>query len=189
MEITEKLYVTDRKSWRVWLKANYKSKKEIWLIYYHKNSGKPRIPYNDAVEEALCFGWIDSIVKKHDAESSAQRFSPRNPRSGYSEPNKERLRKLIRQGKVVKEVRDAVAGILDEEWEMPEDILNEIKSNAEAWKHFQRFPESYRRIRVAYVDGARKRPEEFRKRLDNFIRKTAKNRKFGYVDIEDITSG
>lgn len=83
--------------------------REIWLIYYHKDSGKPRIPYNDAVEEALCFGWIDSTVKNIDAERYAQRFSPRNPKTAYSQTNKERLRRLIAAGKVIPEVLAVIA--------------------------------------------------------------------------------
>ena len=81
MEIKQTLYITDKKAWRSWLKKHYKTEKEIWLVYYKKNTGKPRIPYNDAVEEALCFGWIDSIVKTLDTERVAQRFSPRKPRA------------------------------------------------------------------------------------------------------------
>ena len=69
MEIGKTLYVANRREWRAWLRKNYKKERDIWLIYYKKDSGKPRIPYNDAVEEALCFGWIDSIIKKMDAVS------------------------------------------------------------------------------------------------------------------------
>ena len=78
MEIGKTLYVANRREWRAWLRKNYKKERDIWLIYYKKDSGKPRIPYNDAVEEALCFGWIDSIIKKMDAERFVQRFSKRN---------------------------------------------------------------------------------------------------------------
>jgi uncharacterized protein YdeI (YjbR/CyaY-like superfamily) len=78
MEIGETLHVTTRKAWRSWLKGHYQSKAEIWLVYHKKESGKPRISYNDAVEEALCFGWIDSTAKKLDEERFAQR-PPRSP--------------------------------------------------------------------------------------------------------------
>src|SRR3989344_2059161 len=100
----ETLYMTRRDDWRAWLEKNHKRKKEVWLVYYKKSSGKPRISYDDAVEEALCFGWIDSTVKKIDSESFAQRFTPRNPKSAYSQPNKERLKKLVEKGKVIKQV-------------------------------------------------------------------------------------
>ena len=77
MEVTKTLYVTNREEWRNWLKEHYSSEEEIWLIYPRKATKKPRIPYNIAVEEALCFGWIDSIIKKLDQERTVQRFSRR----------------------------------------------------------------------------------------------------------------
>ena len=104
MEITKTLYVTDRADWRTWLQTNYKTASEIWLVYYKKSSGKPTIAYNDAVEEALCFGWIDSIEKGIDNEKFAGRFTPRNPKTPYSESNKIRLRKLLAEDKVLPEV-------------------------------------------------------------------------------------
>ena len=94
MEIGKTLYVTDRDAWRAWLAGHYQSEPEIWLIYYLKATGKARIPYTAAVEEALCFGWIDSIVKKVDEQRTAQRFSPRKLGSSYSQTNIERLRRL-----------------------------------------------------------------------------------------------
>ena len=105
------LYAPNRGQWRTWLKEHYKSEKEIWLVYYKKHTGKPRIAYNDAVEEALCFGWIDSTVRRIDADRYAQRFSPRKKGSGYSRSNMERLALLAKQGKVMKEVLAAAGGI------------------------------------------------------------------------------
>src|SRR5678816_1908335 len=104
MKISQTLYITKRKDWRSWLKKNYKTEKEIWLVYPKKATGKPRITYNDAVEEALCFGWIDSIAKKFDEDHTAQRFSPRRPKVKYSQANIERLRSLVAAKKVVKDV-------------------------------------------------------------------------------------
>ena len=92
MEIGKTLYVDTREAWRAWLAANFQTAAEIWLVNPNKASGRPRLLYNDAVEEALCFGWIDSTVKKLDAETAAQRYTPRNPKSSYSQMNKERLR-------------------------------------------------------------------------------------------------
>jgi len=100
MNITKTLYVKNRKDWRVWLEKHHATEKEIWLIFYRKNSGKPIIPYNDAVEEALCFGWIDSIEKGIDHERFAQRFTPRKPKSQWSEANKERVRRLSKEGRM-----------------------------------------------------------------------------------------
>jgi uncharacterized protein YdeI (YjbR/CyaY-like superfamily) len=185
MEITKTLYVTNRKDWRLWLSKNHSKEKEIWLVYYKKDSGKPRIPYNDAVEEALCYGWIDSTIKKIDEEKFAQRFSPRKSSSVLSEMNKQRLRKLILEKKMTKAGLDAVSHAFNPEEEkflISEDILKEIKKDKQAWENFQNLPESYKRIRITYIEHSRKRGEkEFKKRLNNFIKLTSKNKKFGYV--------
>lgn len=180
MNVTKTLYVTSREDWRKWLKKHSKTEKEIWLVYYRKQTGKPRIPYNDAVEEALCFGWIDSIVKNLDQERFAQRFSVRNPKSAYSQTNRERLRKLIEQGKVMKEVLVTLGDISAEKFEIPRDILQALKANKRAWSNFQAYSGSYQRIRIAYIDGARHRPDEFDKRLKHFIKMTEKNKQFGF---------
>jgi len=179
------LYVTNRDEWRNWLQRHYNSdEKEIWLIYPRKATKKPRIPYNVAVEEALCFGWIDSIVKKLDQERTVQRFSRRKSNSNYSQTNKERLKKLIKQGKVIPEILDSLSKVDLDNFEYPDDILRAIRENKQAWENYQKYSESYRRIRVAYIDTVRKRPGKFEKRLQNFIQKTAKDNQFGY-GIED----
>jgi uncharacterized protein YdeI (YjbR/CyaY-like superfamily) len=184
MDITQTLYITNPKDWRNWLKKHYKTENEIWLIYPKKGTGKPRIEYNDAVEEALCFGWIDSIVKKLDNDHTVQRFSPRKPKAKYSQANIERLRSLVAKKKVIKEVAETVGDILNEKFVIPPDILKAIKANKEAWKNFQKFSESYIRIRIAFIDGARHRPEEFKKRLRYFIQMTGKNKMFGFGGID-----
>jgi uncharacterized protein YdeI (YjbR/CyaY-like superfamily) len=184
MEITQTVYVTDPKEWRVWLGKHYKSEKEIWLIYYKKHTGKPRIAYNDAVEEALCFGWIDSIVRKLDEDRTAQRFSPRKPGSGFSQPNIERLRHLVAQGKVVDEVLESLGDVLEQEFVFPQDILAAIMADELAWENYQNFSEAYQRIRIAFIEAARKRPEEFQKRLRYFIKMTRKNKLIGFGGIE-----
>ncbi|HXQ38572.1 MAG TPA: YdeI/OmpD-associated family protein, partial [Anaerolineales bacterium] len=164
MEIKQTLYVTNPKDWRKWLKKHYKTEKEIWLVYPKKATGKPRITYNDAVEEALCFGWIDSIVKKRDEESTAQRFSPRKPNAKYSQANIERLRTLVAKKKVTKAVAESIKDVLNEKFKIPPDISKAIKANQKAWKNFQKFSDSYKRIRIAFIEGARNRPQEFKKR-------------------------
>jgi uncharacterized protein YdeI (YjbR/CyaY-like superfamily) len=184
MEISKTLYVTQAKDWRNWLKKNYKTEKEIWLVYPKKATGKPRIEYNDAVEEALCFGWIDSIIKTLDDERTVQRFSPRKPKSSYSQANIERLRNLVAKKKVIKEVTETLGDILEEEFIFPPDIMKAIQANKEAWKNHQKFSDSYKRIRIAFIDGARKRPEEFKKRLRYFIEMTEKNKIIGFGGIE-----
>ena len=100
MEIGETIYVTTGDEFRKWLLKNHKTKKEIWLIQYKKATKKPSINYVDAVEEALCFGWIDGLEKSMDTERYALRFSPRRPKSNWTNTNKERARKLIAEGKM-----------------------------------------------------------------------------------------
>jgi uncharacterized protein YdeI (YjbR/CyaY-like superfamily) len=180
MQITKTLYAPDRQAWRAWLMEHYRDEDEIWLIYYRKQADKPRIPYNDAVEEALCFGWIDSTVKHLDDERLAQRFSPRKPNSGYSQTNKERLRWLVARNQVMPNVLATAGDISSEQFEIPPDILQALQANEQAWHNFQRYSGSYQRIRVAYVDSARDRPGEFEKRLKHLVRMTAQDKQFGY---------
>ena len=184
MEIGETLYVSERRDWRRWLEANFESAREIWLVYPNKASGERRILYNDAVEEALCFGWIDSIVKKVDSLNAAQRFTPRNPKSGYSQLNKERLRWLAEEGQLHPSVRKSVEDVLNEEYVFPTDILEAIRANGEAWSHFQRCSPAYQRIRVAYIDGARAQPEVFTSRLESLLRASEKGRQIGYGGVD-----
>lgn len=184
MEITQTLYVTNRDDWRNWLKEHYRSEQEIWLIYYRKDAGKLRIPYNDAVEEALCFGWIDSIMKNLDHERFVQRFSPRKRKSDYSQTNKERLKRLINQGKIIPEVLDSLSEVDLDDFVFPADITAAIRENEQAWENYQKYSESYRRIRIAYIDAGRKRPGEYEKRLKHFIKMTEKDKQFGF-GIED----
>lgn len=193
MELGETLYVTNRKQWRAWLSKHHKTKKEIWLVYYRKDSGKPRIPYNDAVEEALCYGWIDSTYKPVDAESHAQRFSPRRKGSPVSPMNKERIRRLIAKKKMTKVGMESIGHELTEDikktsasdqlkaYKMPQDILDALKADPVVWENFQKFPETYKRIRVGWIEGARHRPETFKTRLNYFIKMTGKNKRFGMV--------
>jgi uncharacterized protein YdeI (YjbR/CyaY-like superfamily) len=136
------------------------------------------------VEEALCFGWIDSINKKLDDDHTVQRFSPRKPKSKYSQANIERLRYLVAKKKVIKEVAEILDDVLSQEFVIPPDILKAVKANKKAWEHFQAFSDSYIRIRIAFIDGARTRPEEFKKRLRYFVEMTEKNKMFGFGGIE-----
>jgi uncharacterized protein YdeI (YjbR/CyaY-like superfamily) len=193
MKVGKTFYATDRKQWRSWLAKNHQSEPEIWLIYYKKNSGMPRIPYNDAVEEALCYGWIDSTTKPNDKESYLQRFSPRRKNSKLSEMNKERVHRLIKKKKMTRFGLESIRHHMDhgaknskrlpvlKKFTMPEDILNELKAHSVAWKNFQKFPESYKRIRIGWIDGSRNRPDYFGIRLRYFIKMTEKNKMFGMV--------
>lgn len=184
MNITQTLQVTEPAEWRRWLRKNHKKQKEIWLIYYKTHTGRPRISYNDAVEQALCFGWIDSTAKSLDADRTAQRFTPRRPGSPYSQANKERLRYLAERGELSKDILDSVQDILKEEFVAAPDILEAIRSNPQAWKHYTNFTDSYKRIRLAFIEGARSRPAEFEKRLRYFIKMTALNKQYGFGGIQ-----
>jgi len=188
MEIKNTLYVTKRKDWRKWLIKNHKKQKEVWLIYYRKKTGKTRIPYDDAVLEALCYGWIDSIVKKIDEERFAQRFSPRRKNSILSQMNKERIRELIKEKKMTKVGLEAIAHVFNpktdktEKLIIPNDILKELKANKNAWKYFQKMPLPYKRIRIAYIESYRQYDINiYKKSLAYFIKKTAQNKQIGFV--------
>lgn len=184
MEKLKTLYTTSRKDWRLWLEKNFDKEKEIWLVYPNKASGKPRISYNDAVEEALCFGWIDSTVKSINRDSCAQRFSVRNPESSYSQANKERLTWLLQNNLLHPLMLDTANRIVKEKFVFPPDIIKAIKSDRVAWKNYRTFSPSYQRIRIAYIDAARNRSDEFQKRLENFIEKTRENKQMGFGGIE-----
>jgi uncharacterized protein YdeI (YjbR/CyaY-like superfamily) len=188
MKLGKILYVTERNAWRSWLAKNCDKEKEIWMVYYKKSSGKSRIPYNDAVEEALCYGWIDSIVKKIDEERFAQRFTPRRPSSKLSEMNKERIRKLIVQKKMTPAGLNAIKKVFDMEKDdsnkffIPDDIIKSLKKDKLVWKNFQKFPESYKRIRIGYLESQRRHSEEaFQKSIRYLIKMAARNKRFGFV--------
>ena len=175
-----RLFVSNRNDWRAWLEANHASAPEIWLIYPRKASGQPRIPYNDAVEEALCFGWIDSITRGIDDQRYSQRFTPRRSGSPLSQTNLERLRRLIERGAVLPNIVESVAGEIEAEFEWPQEIVSALKADEQAWANFQTYSEAYQRIRVAYVESRRNKPEEFAKRLANLVTKTAAGKQFGF---------
>ena len=182
MKIGKTLYVTNRKDWRLWLQKNHNKEKEIWLIYYRKSSGKLRIPYNDAVEEALCYGWIDSILKGIDEEKFAQRFTPRRLGSSISEMNKERVRRLIKSKLMTSIGLKKISFDRKEKFTIATDILEALKLNAQAWKNFQKFSIGYKRVRIGYIEDARTYDKKiFQNRLNHFIKMTAKNKKFGMV--------
>ncbi|MGH2490476.1 MAG: YdeI/OmpD-associated family protein [Candidatus Limnocylindria bacterium] len=181
MKITRTLYVHRVADWRAWLRKHHKTSREIWLIYYRKSSGKPRISYKDSVDEALCFGWIDSTQKKLDDERLAQRFTPRRPGSKTSEMNKARARRLVRERRMTAAGLAAIGSLKTQRLVVAADVRAAFEGDPIAWKRFQRFPAAYRRIRLAFVEAARGRPAEFQRRLANLVRKSAKNERFGMV--------
>jgi uncharacterized protein YdeI (YjbR/CyaY-like superfamily) len=185
MEVTETFYPKTREEWRSWLAQHHDHLSEVWLVTYRVRAGKPSVTYSDAVEEALCFGWIDSTRKALDDDRLAQRFSPRRPGSRFSQTNRERLARLVSAGRVLPSVLAQLADWSPGAFAIPDDIVKALRADASAWKNWRRFPLPYRRIRAAYVDAARDRGAEFDKRLDSLVRKTAKGKQFGY-GIEDF---
>ena len=132
MEITQVFCPPTREAWRLWLEANHRTATEIWLQTHSIKSGNPRVPYDDAVEEALCFGWIDGITKKYDDTSSVQRYTPRRPKSNLSELNRQRIFKLIRQGKMTEAGLAPIRHLLgseDDPLVIPDDVVTVFQNN------------------------------------------------------------
>ena len=188
---SDQLYVTNRKEWREWLKKNHSKKNQIWLIYYKKHTGTPRIPYDDAVEEALCYGWIDSTVKRIDEETFMQKFTPRNKNSIWSKLNKQRVEKLIKSGKMRKAGMDRVGDAKrNGEWdaaysikdvvEIPPALKRALTKNKKAKENFDKFAPSYRRNYIGWVANA-KRQETIDRRVTEVVKRAEKNMKPGMM--------
>jgi len=176
------LDVSTRAAWRAWLTANHARKKEVWLVLHSKASGRSSLAYNDAVDEALCFGWIDSIVKKVGTHSRAQRFTPRRIGSPVSEMNKARARRLVRERRMTASGRAALGLALRREpLVVASDIRRALRAEAGAWARFEKLPQAYKRIRLGFIEGARGRPEVFATRLGYFVRMTARGKRYGMV--------
>ena len=172
MATRKTLYVTTRQQWRDWLAKHGQSETEVWLIYYKKESGHPRIPYDDAVEEAICFGWIDSIVKRMDDEKFAQKFTPRRDGSRWSPLNERRVRKLIKEGRMTEagmaKVDPAILGNRsrgksgESDGNLPAFVKAALMTSAMAWKNFRSLSPSRQRAYVRLIMDAKK--EETRNR-------------------------
>src|SRR3982751_82670 len=183
------IHPTTRADWRSWLAANHDREKEIWLVYNKRHTGQPRVEYDDAVEEALCFGWIDSIVRTIDENRYAQKFTPRKAKSKWSASNIERLARMMREGKMTpagmakappaegnaaavvppaKRVGDAVPGYIEEA----------MRANGAAWTNFSSLAPSHRRQYVGWIEDAKKE-ETRRKRLAEAVGLLAQGKKLG----------
>lgn len=175
----------NRQEWRQWLAEHFETETEILFVFPTKSSGEASISYNDAVEEALCFGWIDGVAGSIDETHGTRRFTPRRKGSPYSRPNIERLVWLEKQGMIHPKVRESVLPIINEPYIFPKDIMAEIEKDSFVLANYESFSAPYQRIRIAYIDAARKRPDEFEKRLANFISKTKEGKMImGYGGIE-----
>ncbi len=173
-----------RAAWREWLLKNHARTEGIWLISYKKGTGKPRFDYEEAVEEALCFGWIDSKPNKLDDERSMLWFAPRKAGTGWSAINKARVEKLISSGamapaglaKIKAAKADGSWNALDavESLELPPDLVEAFQKNATAKSFFDAFPRSVKRAILEWIASAKK-PETRKKRIQETVSQAARN--------------
>lgn len=158
------LFFKTRADWRKWLTKNHKTCTEVSVGYYKKAAGKPTINYEESVEEALCFGWIDGIRNARDEESYVMRFTPRKPKSMWSLINTNRVEKLIAEGKMkpagLKAIEDGKASgnyhkpyTLKGETEIPEDFLKAMQRRPKAWEFFQSMANSNKFAYIHQIDA------------------------------------
>lgn len=183
----EDVEVTGRDQWRAWLAANHAASPGVWLVTYKKTGGRPQlhVPYDDAVEEALCFGWVDSRPNKLDVDRSKLLVTPRKPGSPWSAPNKRRVAALLDAGlmtpaglaKIEAAKRDGSWEALDtvEALEVPPDLGTALAANAAAETNFGAFPPSVKKPLLWWVASAR-RPETRAKRIARVVAEAAENR-------------
>lgn len=187
----EKLTFKNREGWHKWLLKNSAKEKEVWLIYYKKHTKKPTISYDDAVEEALSFGWIDSTGKSIDDEKYMQRWAPRRRGSVWSEINLQRVKKLIREGRMTKvgmeKAKDVLSGkvkaepaVISGKIGMPQELERELKKDKKAWDNFDKFSPSTKKLFFWSIESA-KLPETRKKRIKKAVIAAKENNKFGYM--------
>jgi uncharacterized protein YdeI (YjbR/CyaY-like superfamily) len=180
------VYAKDRNEWHDWLLKNHAVSSGVLLVFYKKRSGKPSISYDDAVEEALSFGWIDSRVNSLDEERYMQVFTPRKPRSSWSKLNKQRVERLIKNGlmtaagleKVEAAKRDGSWNTPDatEDLQIPADLTEALASNKRAYGNFTAFSDSSKKIIVQWIGDA-KRPETRKRRIEKTVELAGENKK------------
>jgi uncharacterized protein YdeI (YjbR/CyaY-like superfamily) len=179
-------YPRDRQEWRAWLAENHATSKAIWLIYYKKDSGQPFVAYHEAVEEALCFGWIDSTVNKLDDGRFLQFYTPRKAKSGWSGLNKRRIESLMQQGlmmppglaKIEIAKKDGSWTLYDdiETLTIPEDLQQALVANEAANTYFEAFSPSAKKGILWWIKSA-KRPETRAQRVEETVRLAAQNKR------------
>jgi uncharacterized protein YdeI (YjbR/CyaY-like superfamily) len=170
--------------WRAWLEQNHTRRQGIWLITYKKASGKPHLSYEESVQEALCFGWIDAKGNKLDEERTMLWFAPRKPRTGWSAPNKRRIEVLIADGrmapaglaKIEAAKQDGSWTALDavEALEIPPDLRDALAANPTAQGYFDAFPRSAKRAILVWISQAKK-AETRANRVAETVRLAAEN--------------
>jgi uncharacterized protein YdeI (YjbR/CyaY-like superfamily) len=173
-----------RAEWRAWLEANHTRTQGVWLVSYKKATGKPRVEYEEAVEEALCFGWIDSKANTLDDERSMLWMAPRKPRTGWSKPNKERVERLLAAGllapaglaKIEAAKQDGSWNALDavEALEIPPDLAAALAALPNARANWDAFPRSAKRGILEWIANA-KTPATRAKRIEETARLANEN--------------
>ncbi len=183
------LRVSRRQDWRAWLRRHHRTASEVWLVSYKKHTGRPQLRYDEAVEEALCFGWIDSHIQRIDEESFARKFTPRKDESNWSAVNLRRLRAMIEQGRMTKaglaridpaliEGRRKPAPQRAKSPPVPPYMKRALMHRPKAWENFQNLAPSYRRAYVHWIRGA-VREETRRRRLAEAVSLLERNQKLG----------
>ncbi len=189
-EITEIFYPKVRSEWRNWLQTHHQTKSEVWLRRFKKATGKPCITYDELVEECLCFGWIDGVIKKLDDESNVQRITPRRKKGTYlSELNRQRVWKLQKLGLMtpagIAPIEDQL-GSPDDPFDIPDWILEQLQADPLVWKNFQAFSHFYQRLKIGWIGNIRNESQqaEAQKRLDYLIKMTAQGKRYGTEPME-----
>lgn len=177
------LYVPTREEWRAWLQEHHETETEVWLVYPKKHTGEPRVPYDAAVEEALCFGWIDSIARRIDEDRFAQKFTPRKDTGNWSALNLERMERLIADGRMTpaglaKFEPVAQPPRYQSDSALPSFVEEALKENEAAYRSFQALAPSHRRNYVRWITEAKKE-ETRQRRLQEALRMLESNQKLG----------
>jgi uncharacterized protein YdeI (YjbR/CyaY-like superfamily) len=177
------LYVPTREEWRAWLQEHHETGTEVWLVYPKKHTGEPRVSYGDAVEEALCFGWIDSIARRIDDDRFAQKLTPRKDTGNWSAPNLERMERLIASGQMTpaglaKFEPVAQPPRYQTDSAVPPFIEEALKANEAACQNFQALAPSHRRNYVRWITEAKKE-ETRQRRLQEALLMLEENEKLG----------
>lgn len=182
VNISRTLHLETRSEWRAWLAEHHEKATEIWLVYNKKRSGRPRVAYDEAVEEALCFGWIDGLTKPIDADRYAQRFTPRREKSGWSDLNRRRFRRLVKEGRMTAAGRargpSKASPVERSSSKTPPYIVAALRGHPEAQRFFRELAPSYRRLYVRWIASA-KREETRQRRLSEAISLLARRQKLG----------
>ena len=183
MKMETTLTVVSRDQWRTWLKKHHARKTEVWLVFFKKAAGRRGIGYEDAVDEALCFGWIDSLVQRIDAERYARKFTPRKPGSKWSDINKQRVARLIETGRMTEAGRSKVAFPRKGEpqnrvFKLPASLLRQLRSNRRASGNFKALAPSYQRLYIGWILDA-KRDDTRIRRMREAIGLLEKSKKLG----------